>query len=162
MWPPRQVLVNGGVAPSMMHLKRPVCIEFPDIALDRAVIYKFQNVGIRWTEMCSDGKKKSKGGGAPNILQPPFSLKEGDQLCVFQSHTVAAFGSSSGGVDGSSYRAHPIALPEDVFLRAMKQEARKERSNGGKKKNKDTKKVRVEIGLSLGSNFDFSDEEEDA
>eukprot|EP01034_Spumella_vulgaris_P022855 gene22855-29029_t len=168
MWPPRQVLVSGGVAPSMMHLKRPVCTEFKDIALDRAVIFKFQTVGTKWTEMCAgEGKKKSKGASASkeNILQPPYSLKEGDQLCVFQSHSVSnAFGTASANStpDGSSYRTHPIALPEDLFLRAMKQEARKERSSGGKRSKGDAKqKVRVEVSLSLGSNFDFSDEEED-
>ncbi len=164
-WPPRQVLVNGGVAPSLMHLKRPVCAEFSEIALERAVVFRYNPQTVRWAELSTaDGKKKSAGAKRENICQAPYNVREGDQLCVFQGPPQSK-GMCSGDFDhAAQHSSVVVALPEDLFLRSMREEQRRERSSSTKKRDKlEVRfKARQEVTLSLGSNFDFSDEEEGA
>ncbi len=155
-WPPRQVLVNGGVAPSLMHLKRPVVQEFPELSLERVAVFKYYPSSLLWTELLSGGDGQKRKGKKDSLCGPPYHLQEGDQVCAFEA---------LGRTGGAEHRSISVALPEDLCLRAAKEAAKRERSEG--KRNSSSKgskgekaKFRAEVTLSLGSGFDFSDEEE--
>ena len=182
VWPPLPVLVNGGTAPTLGHLKRAICTHWPDLPSETLSVYKYQPAAIEWTGLVAHGvglhtlRKKgsigSKKSVESNIAQSPYFLKEGDQLLVFDAKLTKLGAGVSADVDGFI----PIALPEDIKLRQLREIERTERklkkqyrsstvfdspskSEGNHQKN--PTRVRKEVILSLGSGFDFSDEEDD-
>jgi hypothetical protein len=175
-WPPMPVLVNGGAAPTLGHLKRAISTVLPDISSEHISVYKYQSQALEWQGMVSAGvglhtRKKgsigSRKGAESNIAQAPYFIKEGDQLVVFDSRLTKLSPGISVDPDGFI----PIALPEDVQLRRLRDDERAARKlkkqyktsfdlpEGGGGGSSVVPKVRKEVMLSLGSGFDFSDDE---
>lgn len=170
-WPPKQALINGGVAPTLGHLKRAVASALTQVPTDTMCVYKYLP-SYEWSPVIYAGAgantKNAKGGkkGESNITQGPHFVKEGDQFCAFDSKTVRLAPGVIAEVDGIV----KFALPEDIQLRILRENERAERKlkkqyksvmfdapNGGN--TVVPRGARKEVMLSLGSGFDFSDDE---
>ena len=176
-WPPRQVLINGGAAPTLGHLKRAVVSVLPALPTDSLCVFKYHPQSIEWGAVIYAGvganatkgaKKGSLGNkkGESNITLGPYFVKEGDQFCAFDAKAVRLSPGVVAEVDGMVR----FALPEDVHLRLARDAERAERKL--KKQYKSVlfessgpaagvpRGARKEVMLSLGSGFDFSDEDD--
>jgi hypothetical protein len=92
-WPPIEVTVSCGLAPSVAHLRRSVCSVLGGLSADRAVLYKYSLQTCSWSELKPGLRVEGTGAaGRPvglvkrieNVLDPPYSMKEGDLLCAFE------------------------------------------------------------------------------
>ena len=92
-WPPIEVIVSCGLAPSVAHLRRTVCGALGGLSADRAVLYKYSLQTCSWSELKPGLRVEGTGAaGRPvglvkrieNVLDPPYSMKEGDLLCAFE------------------------------------------------------------------------------
>jgi hypothetical protein len=92
-WPPVEVTVSCGLAPSVAHLRRSVCGVLGGLSADRAVLYKYSLQTCSWSELKPGLRVEGTGAaGRPvglvkrieNVLDPPYSMKEGDLLCAFE------------------------------------------------------------------------------
>ena len=92
-WPPIEVSVSCGLAPSVAHLRRTVCGALGGLSADRAVLYKYSLQTCSWSELKPGLRVEGTGAaGRPvglvkrieNVLDPPYSMKEGDLLCAFE------------------------------------------------------------------------------
>lgn len=133
------------------------------------VIFKYLPQSIEWKEMVSAGASsinsmmilaaKRKGSKAENITLAPYSVKEGDQFCVFNRDEICSGGKNVTETDPNFV----VALPEEILLlelrKAIKLE-KKSRKSVGFLDSFPKPGNRKEVTLSLGSNFDFSDEED--
>ena len=93
-WPPVEVTVSCGLAPSVAHLRRSVCGVLGGLSADRAVLYKYSLQTCSWSELKPGLRVEGTGAaGRPvglvkrieNVLDPPYSMKEGDLLCAFEA-----------------------------------------------------------------------------
>lgn len=124
-WPPIQVTVSCGLAPSVAHLRRTVCGALGGLSTDRAVLYKYSLQTCAWFELKPGLRVESAAGGAAaagrpvsnvkrieNVFDPPYSLKEGDLLCAFevppQSLMLAALQSYMSTAPSASSSSAPI------------------------------------------------------
>ena len=167
-WPPRQVLINGGAAPTIGHLKRALTAAFPHLSTDTLCAFKYHPQAIEWNSVvyAGVGTQPVKKKGESNITQGPYFVKEGDQFGCFDAKAVRlAF-----GVTMPVDNVIKFALPEDLQLRILRENERTERKLKKQYKSVmfDTpgqsvgtnKIIRKEVMLSLGSGFDFSDDED--
>lgn len=169
-WPPLQVLINGGVAPTLGHLKRAVVSALPEMSTEHMSVYKYQPQSIEWNAVIAAGVgvnttgRKKGGKTESNITQGPYFIKEGDQLCAFDSRSLRLAPGCAADADG----VIRFALAEDVQLRVMRDAERAERKLKKQYKSgvsfaddgvKLPRVARKEVMLSLGSGFDFSDDE---
>ena len=92
-WPPVEVTVSCGLAPSVAHLRRSICGVLGGLSADRAVLYKYSLQTCSWSELKPGLRVEGIGAaGRPvvlvkrieNVLDPPYSMKEGDLLCAFE------------------------------------------------------------------------------
>jgi len=112
------------------------------------------------------GTQPVKKKGESNITLGPYFVKEGDQFGCFDSKTVRF----APGVTPPVDNIIKFALPEDIQLRVLRENERTERKLKKQYKSVlfDTpvlpsgtnKSARKEVMLSLGSGFDFSDDED--
>jgi len=135
-------------------------------------VYKYHQPTIEWAAVIYAGAganiKGPKRKGESNITQGPYFVKEGDQFCSFDAKSVRMAPGVTAEVDGTIR----FALPEDIQLRILRDNERAERKL--KKQYKSVmfdspatgagnkvapKGARKEVMLSLGSGFDFSDDE---
>lgn len=166
-WPPLQVVVNGGSAPTLGHLRRSIAQTREDLQnapLEKIAVFKFNPQTVAWTQMVPETKANNRK--AENITQSPYFVKEGDQFCAF--------------LDGSAGRQQYVVVrAEDLSLRALKEEEkrRKEESNRAKasrhsvsffedvnntKNSADgIRPVRKEALLMIGKGGQFSDDDDD-
>ena len=168
IWPPKQVLINGGTAPTLGHLKRAITTALPHLSTDNLCAYKYNPQAVEWGVVvyAGAGAQQVKKKGESNITLGPYFVKEGDQFGCFDAKSVRLAPGVSAPVDNII----KFALPEDVQLRILRDNERTERKL--KKQYKSvmfdtpgrsvvaTKSVRKEVMLSLGSGFDFSDDED--
>lgn len=171
-WPPLPVLINGGVAPTLGHLKRAVVSVLPELATEHMSVYKYQPQGFEWSAVIAGGvgvhsnsSRKRGGKSESNITQGPYFIKEGDQLCAFDSRSVRLAPGVSIDIDG----VIRFALAEDLQLRLLRDAEREERKLKKLYKSAGVsfategavapRAARREVMLSLGSGFDFSDDE---
>ena len=151
---PFEIVVNGGTAPSLGHLKNAIRLKFQDSSSVGSSLrmYKYDESKYVWTEL-KQGEGMLTRGKVPGILQPPLSLKEGDFLCAFEEKTVA----------GGANKEYIIDRDFDEESRRLAE--KKQALSGGKNGNiafKSKKKVgrnRVEVALSIGDDFDDSSSE---
>lgn len=170
-WPPLAVTVNGGATPTVGHLRQAVSAELGIQAVDKMVMFKYTPHTFTWFEikpgMKAQGIKGAGGGkggkgrgsaavgggaagakkGGENILQAPYSLKEGDLICACEW---------AAGDSGIS-----VCRPMDLFLQAESERQRQEKrdaQSGEWGKKKSPRRPVVEVALSLGGNLDFSDD----
>jgi hypothetical protein len=173
LWPPLPALLNGGSAPTLGHLKRAITAVYPDLPTEHLSVYKYQPQAIEWIGLIAGGvglHVKRRGGGAgkkaveSNVAQAPYFLKEGDRLLVFDTRQVKLARGQALDPDGFIR----IALPEEMELRRLRDTEREERKkrnqqrttfDGPSSAGAGGKTVRKEVMLSLGSGFEFSDEE---
>lgn len=160
LWPPLQVMVDGGAHPTLGHLTRAICGTLT-MSTDRAVLFKCNPSASSWTEL-KPGSKSAGGRGGKNnkkienITQAPYSIKEGDLLCAFEG-------------DSGSAASYQVDRPEDLCLRSMRAKIKREKSNrkhdenSGSQNDVDKKKKKgyAEIALCIGGNLDFSDSDAD-
>jgi hypothetical protein len=138
--PAINILLSGGATPSLPQLKRAVESEI-GVSFSQQRIFKFFPSEHLWKDLNLLSEKKRSASGIDNLLAVPFSLKEGDILCVVDSSTT----DKAPVVDTAAdirYRAQ-IALNGD----------RKNNAAGGKKKRPQ------EVMLRLAAD-DFSSEDE--
>eukprot|EP01038_Epipyxis_sp_PR26KG_P009755 gene9755-13124_t len=192
-WPPHQILVNGGISPSIAHLKRPINSKIFDdkiTSLDKLIIYRYMPNSMRWVQIksqrnsnkISDNKKRSNASTkkADIITGPPHNVKEGDLMCVFNVDEVITSNANEGngvsiigdGKDDDDKSEIMIILPEDVEPIRLRAEELKNREfrklnrhlrwddNNMLIDNVDGKSRFREVNLSLGKNYDFSDEDD--
>lgn len=155
----------------MGHLKRAAASALPQLPTDTMCVYKYQP-SYEWSAVIYAGagahNKNAKGGkkGESNITQGPHHVKEGDQFCAFDSKSVRLAPGVVAEVDGMI----KFALPEDIQLRIARENERAERKLKKQYKSVmfDTpsggttvapRGARKEVMLSLGSGFNFSDDE---
>lgn len=158
-WPPIEVLVQGGSAPSMGHLLSPIS-ETLGIPKTSMRVFKF-NPGKSdlWLEVTngSGGAAgtvgKGRGGAlakakSQSILSAPYNFVEGDLVCAFDSSEVP------------TATVVAVLRPEDAWekrrLAALRSAGR---VNKGSIKSGQSRKRGPEIPLSLGGDLDFSDED---
>jgi len=149
-WPPLQVLVSGGAAPTLGHLKRAFAAAIPSavgsLAAESLEVFKLQSQAVQWTRLLSSSDRQlremlrlnhnysssnsmgspgrtSKGGGkkAENISLGPYFVKEGDQFCVFSGAANPNPSSSQTKINILTWDI-TISRPEDVSIRLLKQE----------------------------------------
>lgn len=161
-------MVNGGTAPTLGHLKRAINSALPHLSTDTLCAYKYIPEAFEWSAVvyAGAGTQPAKKKGESNITQGPYFVKEGDQFGCFDSKSVRL----APGVVAPVDNFIRFALPEDIQLRILRDNERTERKL--KKQYKTvifdtpgqsasaTKNVRKEVMLSLGSGFDFSDDED--
>ena len=199
-WPPRPLLINGGPSPSLGHLRTPISNEL-GIPTDKMVIFKFLPQSLEWVELRAGMKstaaaataaanttgtaslRGAKTGTLPigssaakksdNILEPPYSMKEGDLLCAFAALPVASAAEAAA-------RTYTVSRRLDQSLRKLIEVRKKERrarvkggpseagamagatasgSDGAHVAAGGRKKFTQEVILTLGGDLDFSDDD---
>lgn len=126
--PAINILLSGGAAPSLPQLKRAIESE-RGIPFSQQRIFKFFASEHLWKDLNMLSEKKRSASGIDNLLAVPFSLKEGDMLCVVDSLAsdktavvdttadiryraqIAIHGERKGGAGGKKKR------PQEVMLR---------------------------------------------
>ena len=86
--------MSCGVSPSVAHLRRTICTVLPGLSPDKAVLYKYSLQSCSWFEMKPGMRVEGKGKvvslkRVENVLEPPYSLVEGDLICAFDVPTQA-------------------------------------------------------------------------
>lgn len=179
VWPPLELTVDGGMAPTLGHLKRPLCAKLglggPDFnAHNNVSMFKYSTQTYSWHELLPGMKASTTGTKTTitsktikkqeNILQPPYSFKEGDLVCAFENKFSSKSTITSTGIVVPS-KPVIVCRPEDLYFRESKKLEKNTKRNQGVTKlngsNKRVKKPATEIALSLGGNLDFSDDEFD-
>lgn len=128
-WPPIPIIVNGGIKPTIGHLIRPITEQFPDLALDNIVLYKYQSTTNEWqlvrspqnsgstTSIAASNKAATKANAT--LMD---SIKESDLFCVFSSQEVLNGQTSSGVLLSELLSTIKISLPEDLYFQKFKAE----------------------------------------
>lgn len=86
--------MSCGVSPSVAHLRRTICNGLPGLSPDKAILYKYSLQSCSWFEMKPGMRVEGKGKAVSlkrveNVLDPPYSLVEGDLICAFEVPTQA-------------------------------------------------------------------------
>ena len=159
-WPPREVNICGGLTPSFGHLLRPLRSAFnlPEAGPNNSIlIYKHVPETFTW-KLLSPGLNKVNKKGTENLVNAPYSLKDGSFLVLLQQN-----GGRGEGVDRL----------EDMFIRYVREilaEERKirrahgrevmfveEKGEGGRSRRKESENI-----LKIGDfDMNFSSDDDD-
>ena len=88
-WPPTEVTVSCGLAPSVAHIRRAICGVLTGVSADKATLYKYSLQSCSWFELKPGMRVEGKGKAVSlkrveNVFEPPYSLAEGDLICAFE------------------------------------------------------------------------------
>ncbi|KAJ1409646.1 hypothetical protein B484DRAFT_403150 [Ochromonadaceae sp. CCMP2298] len=131
LWPPLPVLLNGGAAPTLGHLKRAVGAVFAHIPLDHLGVYKFSPQTTEWAPLVLPatlgalaasigGRKRVGGKRESNVTQAPYFVKEGDQFCAFDCRLIPPRVAAAAAAGAGAGANLGISLAADVQLKALK------------------------------------------
>lgn len=160
-YPPSQICVSGGTMPSMNHLRRPLCSEFDLKDQETCRVFRWNLPKMEWYELSSSLKPAYKK--KENITEAPYSLADGDLVCVFSASIFPPLGNDKA--KGNII----VSRPEDLCLLRRSERARELRkasagkqSNGaGAKKGNNTVKGNREATLNIGGDLEFDDDDDD-
>jgi len=136
LWPPLEVKISGGAAPSFGHLLRPVAAAL-SLSPESIEVYKLDVETLEWIALSpSSNKQKSGHGKVENILLPPYLLKEGSLLVVKPKL--------------ASGDRRKVDRLEDMFLRFVREKADEEKRLRRAEKILADKESRARGGASTG------------
>lgn len=165
-WPPVEVTINGGPAPTTGFLKSKILAKlWPGGETKSISVHRYETQSVKWTEIVK--------GKSDNILGVPISLKDGDLICAFVIDTGNSHLSTT-----LSKKAPVISRPEDKYLKLQQKTQKKSatllnvtKSAAGttgpattaaaKAAQQKKRKQVVEVALTLGGDLDFSEDEAD-
>ena len=149
---PFEIIVHGGVAPSLGHLKNAIRTRIPEPShgANSLRIFKLNESKHVWTEVKQGGGVTTRGK-ITSIFQSPFNLKEGDFLSAFDEKTKV----------GDVSKEYSIDRKHDQEKRQVAADSKAHANKGGNNDSigingKKNKKNRVEVALSIGDGFDYS------
>ena len=147
---PIDMMLSAGPMPSLPQLKRAIEKEL-HVPFQNQRVFKLFSTESTWKDLDLISEKRRKG--AENLFTVPYSLKEGDSICVINrdvSSLSTTFGSSCSPIVQTT--VYKVDRPID--------EERRNNSVTGAERTKKKKRNQQEIGLRLAGNFEFSDEED--
>lgn len=151
---PVEVNLSGGPVPTLPQLKRAIERDLL-VPFHSQRVFKLFHTDHVWRDLDAIGAKRKTVKGSDSLLAVPYSLKDGDMLCVIDC------GATSGQTP-VAFGAHveTKAAVEFIVDRPVDEMRRQHASSGGVDKGKKKKQSRQEIGLRLAGDFDFSDDED--
>jgi hypothetical protein len=174
-WPPKQAIIPLKTnLLTLNNLKQilSTALEFQNF--ENISVFKFFPLRVVWLEInlnnttqfmnIKNNKKKlvgtvvnngnsniSNAKRIDNVLLSPFFVKEGDLFCLVDNNLI--------NQNNSEKSVLSIALPENTYYKELKQERKSKKLNYNEDFISKNKKMYSEVALSIGVDFDFSDEE---